>query len=283
MNLQTLLLVIAICAIHAYEIISCIGSGSSGKTFLAKTLEGQNVILKTVTRNRTNLVQRNDKSSYDITDFENEVLILSAISKKSPKRIVKFLGSFNSTLVLEYVAGKDLMHKVENVKFSSILLEMSLALQETHALGYCHRDIKPENFMWSNEQKVKLIDFGVAMQIGEYRYVRGATPYKSPEAIVKARTEAEGGKMQIDCRASDVWSLGVSFYRVLQGVELFAKATNGVQDFEKTTESILGGDIDLPADDWNHLLKMMLRRDANERMKLDEVVNYLNRIDQEES
>src|SRR5690606_38477898 len=75
-----------------------------------------------------------------------------------------------------------------------------------------HRDIKPENIMLTCEGRVKLMDFGIAKDLGKASMTvtgtfMGSPSYMSPEHI-RGR--------QIDSR-SDIYSLSVLFYEVITG------------------------------------------------------------------
>src|SRR5215475_7434210 len=100
------------------------------------------------------------------------------------------------------------------------------ALNYAHRHGIVHRDVKPSNVMVDHSGKVWLLDFGIALAMGEQRRTRtgqvvGTLSYMSPEQISKPRT--------IDHR-SDVYSVGCMFYEMLTGRPPFVKSKEGVGD-----------------------------------------------------
>ena len=88
------------------------------------------------------------------------------------------------------------------------------ALAAAHRAGVVHRDLKPENIMVTANDHIKLIDFGVAGNVGARRLTFGnfsrtmGTPdYISPEQVKGKRGDAR----------SDIYALGVMLYEMLTG------------------------------------------------------------------
>lgn len=87
-------------------------------------------------------------------------------------------------------------------------------MQYAHEKGVIHRDIKPSNFMVTRDQRVKILDFGIAKlleSVGPQHTKTGARIgtvfYMSPEQV---RGEA------LDVR-SDVYSLGITLFQMVTG------------------------------------------------------------------
>jgi len=80
-----------------------------------------------------------------------------------------------------------------------------------HKCGYVHGDINPGNLVVSVDDRVTLIDLGVARRIGTGGTVRGTHAYMAPEQI---RGEAW-------TPATDVFALGVVLWELVAGQRLF--------------------------------------------------------------
>jgi serine/threonine-protein kinase len=123
-------------------------------------------------------------------------------------------------MVMEWVEGRllrDVMRGPERMPVARavrIALGICRALEYIHGRGVVHRDLKPENIMVDAEDRVKLIDFGIAGKAGASRLtfrrlsdVMGTPDYISPEQVEGKRGDAR----------SDLYALGVILYEMLTG------------------------------------------------------------------
>jgi serine/threonine protein kinase len=124
-------------------------------------------------------------------------------------------------LVMEYVNGDSLdkfdspetLLPIETV--IDVMRQTAEALRYASSLGIIHRDVKPGNIIIRKDGRVKIADFGCAITSdpkGELLPIAGSLPYMSPEQL-------EGKPLN---HQSDIYSLGVVFYRLLTGHYPFA-------------------------------------------------------------
>ncbi|HEY4156883.1 MAG TPA: serine/threonine-protein kinase [Polyangiaceae bacterium] len=137
-------------------------------------------------------------------------------------------------LVMELLRGEDLgallgrLGKLPASQVVSLLQQVGLLLDRTHAQGVVHRDLKPENLFLTGRDdgslRVKVLDFGIAkvVAIGTNPHTTGnfGTPlYMSPEQM---RGDGDIGP------AADIWALGQLAYALLTGQPYWkAEATGG--------------------------------------------------------
>jgi serine/threonine-protein kinase PpkA len=130
-------------------------------------------------------------------------------------------------LVMEYLRGGDLNRRLKRGLHMqaaiSVVKDIARGLDTAHSKGYVHRDIKPENILFREDGSAVLSDFGIARVIStgasitQHGTVVGTPQYMSPE-------QASG--RPLDGR-SDIYSLGVVFFRMLTG-EVPYKADSAV-------------------------------------------------------
>ena len=128
-------------------------------------------------------------------------------------------GSGTPFLVMEFVSGKNLEHLLAHsaIPFASAAVwtaDLASALAYAHRAGIIHGDVTPSNIRVTEDDRVKLVDFGVArfaVQVSGSDRVLGTPAYLSPEQI-------EGRKQ--DSR-SDLFSLGIVLYEMITGVRPF--------------------------------------------------------------
>lgn len=126
-------------------------------------------------------------------------------------------------MVMELLDGSDLQYRIHTklptlVEGLGIVSQVCPVLAYIHNQGVVHRNIKPANIFVTNDQAVKILDFGWARKIqpqAQTGLVLGTPAYMSPEQV---RGVAVDGR-------SDIFSLGVVLHETLTGERPFAAAT----------------------------------------------------------
>lgn len=88
------------------------------------------------------------------------------------------------SVVTEFIRGKDshiLAARADKGQLKSMVRQLFEAVVDLHKMGYIHADIKPGNVLVTDDFRVKLIDFGMAVRLGRARKYRGSPYTRAPE------------------------------------------------------------------------------------------------------
>jgi serine/threonine protein kinase len=211
--------------------IKLIGKGGMSHVFRAwqPSLE-RFVVLK---RLRDELIQNEETAER----FRREARALAAVLHQNIAHVYDYVEKPGQAFILmEYIEGKDLsaiIDKTESVDpeiAAAILLEVAKGLAYIHERGLIHRDVKPSNIRITNRGEVKLMDFGIVLQVENTSLTRpgvmvGSPSYLSPEQIL-------GDKVS---PTADIFLLGIVLYEMLTGVRPF-KEEGGESIFQRIRE-----------------------------------------------
>ena len=157
--------------------------------------------------------------------FRREEAIGIALDHPSVMRIFPVPERSRVYMAMEWVEGRLLRQvmseagKLPPERAIRITLNILDALSYIHSENVVHRDLKPENIMLGPEDRIKLIDFGIASQAGAKRLTfagfsqaLGSPDYISPEQVRGKRGDAR----------SDLYAVGVMLYEMLSGKTPFS-------------------------------------------------------------
>ncbi|HSL23499.1 MAG TPA: WD40 repeat domain-containing serine/threonine protein kinase [Vicinamibacterales bacterium] len=212
-----------------YEIVDVIGSGGMGEVYRARdTKLDRPVAIKVLPEL---FVADPDR----VARFEREAKSLAALNHPNILAIHDFGVSGGTTYAaMELLEGQALRDRLAGGplpprKAADYAAQIARGLAAAHDRGIVHRDLKPENIVVSPDGRVKILDFGLALQVGvaaslasdvtrartDAGMVLGTMGYMSPEQV---RGEP------VDFR-SDIFSLGSVLYEMLSGRRAFARDT----------------------------------------------------------
>jgi serine/threonine protein kinase len=127
------------------------------------------------------------------------------------------------------VARLDAPAPFDDARVRSTLAQIVRGLNALHRTGRVHRDVKPSNVMVTAEGQVKILDFGLVLDVydiaGESDVV-GTIAYMAPEQTLSGQLSP----------AADWYSLGVILYEALTGHLPFEGSRDAVLSWKRMVE-----------------------------------------------
>lgn len=258
-----------------YEILAEEGRGGMGIVYRARdTKLGRDVALKVLPKD---FVQDPGR----VARFEREARVLAALSHPGIATVheIDHVDGVHF-LVMQLVGGDTLAERIARRPLPveealPVFRQIAEALEAAHDKGIVHRDLKPANVKVSPEDRVIVLDFGLAKAlVGETSSELSQSPTFTRNGTVQgvilgtaSYMSPEQARGQVVDKRTDIWSFGCVLYEALTGKTAFSGAT--VSD---TIAAILGTDPDwsaLPATtptSVRALLKRCLQLHPNRRL-----------------
>ena len=209
-----------------YRVLEKIGAGGMGEVFRARDERlGRDVALKLIR-------PASSDSPEHLRRFEQEARAAAALNH--PNIVAIYDVGFEGTtpyIVQELLEGKTLRLRLGEGPIpirqaAGYAVQIAQGLSAAHARNIVHRDLKPENLFLTNDDRIKILDFGVAKlqpppedhrsvenltTVTKHGAVIGTVAYMSPEQL-RGKT--------VDHR-SDIFSFGAILYETLSGKRAF--------------------------------------------------------------
>jgi non-specific serine/threonine protein kinase len=195
-----------------YQILEEIGAGGMGVVYKAEDTKLDRIVALKFLPAHISLNAEEKKR------FIHEAKAAAALSHTNIVTIYEINEFENQTYIaMEYLEGQTLKDKLTSHPLPlseafDMAIQIAEGLNKAHKKDIVHRDIKAANIMVTDENVVKILDFGLAKLRGVTKLTKegttlGTIAYMSPE-------QATGEK--VDHR-SDIWSLGVLLYEMITG------------------------------------------------------------------
>ena len=274
-------------------LLKCLGKGAFGEVFLS-VRKGKREYFATKKIDR----KKADKPGIK-KYFENEIHILNSIRHPNIVKLEAIRATKdNYYIVMEYINGGSLTDclqkykKINRRSFTEEIVQYLMrqivdAIKYLHDRKIIHRDLKLDNIMVSfdNENdknyvnmmkaKIKIIDFGFAIQISKngLAYSALGSPVNMDPLILQKFSKKGGdiNRLGYDSKA-DIWSLGTLCYEMLIGEAVFNAET-----MKELVRKVENGSYNVPTNLSKEIVSFlngMLQYDGSKRLSATELAQH---------
>ena len=213
-----------------YEITAAIGGGGMGEVYRAHDPKlGRDVAIKV-------LPEAFARDAERMARFQREAKVLASLNHPNIATIYGLEDSGSTrALVMELVKGPTLADRIKAGPIPvdeavRIARQIADALEYAHERGIIHRDLKPANVKVTNDDAVKVLDFGLAKALegDPSSFDISTSPTISRMATMQgvllgtaAYMSPEQAKAKPVDRRADIWAFGCVLYEMLTGKQAF--------------------------------------------------------------
>jgi len=214
-----------------------------------------------------------------LSNFRNEAKTIAGLNHENIIKIYDVEERFRTVfIVMEFLEGESLNAMVGRLKTIppalavKLLLQICSGLQHVHQRGIIHRDINSSNVLIHRDDRLTILDFGLAAPIGARDFSSlGTIAYMAPEQI-------EGDPMD---QRTDIYAMGIMAFEMVAGRRPFPE-----EDAQALADMHLTHDIPNPAatvpnlpQDLQRFITKACRRDPDCRYRgVDEALTDLRQI-----
>lgn len=246
-----------IAELPGYRLVKVLTESNSRAVYLAEHCDSPELVaLKT---------QRiADVSSSEVKRFLRECELLAALNNRAIANVIDFGATPQFCyLAMEYFPCGSLRDRLRNPLTEAEALNYAVqiceALRIVHAADVVHRDLKPSNLMLTHDNRLVMIDFGLArsraaaLEITHPDLSLGSPYYVAPEQIAGQEPDVR----------SDLYSFGIVMYEMLTGAVPFR--SNNLADIMQAHRSAPVPRLAASRQQYQILLDRLLAKDPVNR------------------
>ncbi|CAD8074395.1 unnamed protein product [Paramecium primaurelia] len=254
-------------SIRNYILGKTIGEGTFGQVKLGQhTITNETVAIKILEKDKM-------KENIDYERISREINCLKKLRHPNIIQIYEIVETINSLyLIMEYAPGGELFEviiknqRLNEKETAEYMMQILSGVQYMHDNYVMHRDLKPENLLLDENNKIKIVDFGLSNQFKDGQLLKtacGSPCYAAPEMIAGN---------EYDPKSADTWSCGVILYAMVNGYLPF-EDNNTSQLYKK----IIYGEYATPkymSPLCKDLLEKILQVDPLKRYNIQQIVKH---------
>jgi len=206
-----------------YRILRVLGRGGMGFVYACEHISvGRKVALKVLHRSIVDPEIRRR--------FQGEARAASAAGHPNIVDVLDAgeLEDGRPYIAMELIEGPTLMQELETcgtlppTRACMIARDVARAMAAAHAAGIIHRDLKPDNVILAKDERVKVVDFGIAhgVMIREGRVTKQGLCFGTPEYMAPEQAAGRPASPTFD-----IYALGVILFEMLAGLPPILEAT----------------------------------------------------------
>lgn len=206
---------------YQFNLKRLLGQGSYASVYKGKVIEtGEPVAVKVIDK-------RIFTSNFNIKNLHSEIEIMKKVCHQNIVQLYDVFQTNNNMYIITEICDYDLYHylkekrKLPEEEAVDFLRQIMRGIKYLSSNNIIHRDLKPANILLKGTQ-CKISDFGFAKSMeSENSFLKsivGTPLYMSPQLLQKQKYTNK----------SDLWSVGLIFYEMLQGKTPWM-ATNELQ------------------------------------------------------
>ena len=220
-----------------YTIVKYIGEGTFGKVHIAiHNPTQEKVAVKVLEKDKIT-------EEEDIERINREIKFLKKFKNINIIKIYEVIETSKSVyFIMEYAPGGELFNYIVKKKYldekeaSFFFIQIIHALDFIHKHQIAHRDVKPENMLLTENNTIKMIDFGLSNQYNKGSMLKtpcGSPCYAAPEMLLVRKYAGSH---------VDIWSAGITLYAMVCGYLPFEDPNN-----EKLYKKIVECKLEFPS------------------------------------
>ena len=205
--------------VGAYIIKDKLGEGGMGSVYRAERSDGvfeHQVAIKVIRSGRA--------TPENIRRFERERNILAGLNHPGIAQL--FDGGITEQgtpyLIMEYIGGVPIDEYCQKNNLSlhnriELFKKILQAVQHAHENLVIHRDLKPGNILVTEEEQIKILDFGISKLVEDSDSANLQSTLTQGRILTPKYAAPEQIKEQSITTATDLYALGTIFYELLTG------------------------------------------------------------------
>jgi len=258
-----------------YRLLSPLGEGGMGTVWRARDEVLQREVAVKEVRAPAGLASGDVERMY--ARLEREAWAAARVANRNVVTVYDVaMEEGRPWIVMELVRGVSLADLLDAEgpltaqRAAHIGAEVLAALRAAHDAGVLHRDVKPANVLMSNDGRVVLTDFGIAMVEGSSALTMTGEVIGSPEFLAPERALGRTPGPE-----SDLWALGVLLYAAVEGHSPFRQNTP-----LSTLRAIVDEELPTPrlAGPLTPVIEGLLRKDPAERLTAEQAEQDLRLV-----